>query len=89
MASWRWRAGGTTQQSAVGTQGLRGCQGTGSHECQVKECGLNFIGGGVSSTECKSRSILSGLNLESSLWRKLADGFEGNKIGDQEYFRGN
>lgn len=53
-ASWRWRAGGTTQPSVVGGLGFKEeVSGAGrspimgGHECQVKELGLFFVGGCV------------------------------------------
>lgn len=59
----------------------RGFLGVDSRECQVKELGLYFVGGGVPSIEFNSRSVLSDLNLESSARWQFVDGFEGNKIG--------
>lgn len=90
---WSWQQ----RLPAVGGQGAqhsnvlleawglrRGCQGTGSHACHIKGLGLYFVGGGVPSTEVKSRSVLSDLNLESSAPWQFVDGFEGNKVGDKE-----
>lgn len=87
-ASWRWRAG-AQRSSAVGGLGFEGrVSSSGSRERHVKERGLDDVDGGVSSTEFKSKSILSGLNLESSAWCQLVGGFEGNKVGDGDDFRG-
>lgn len=58
----------------------RGCPGTGCHECQVKESNLYFVDGSVPSTECESRSILSGLKLESSAWWQLWMGWKGTSL---------
>lgn len=81
-----WLPGGKgqgAQHSEVLSQAWgfrRGCPGTGSRECQVKERNLYFVGGSVSSTECESRSILSGLKLESSAWWQLWMDVRGTRL---------
>lgn len=91
LAAWLPGGGGqgAPRSNAVGSLAFNGrVSRTGSRECHAKERGLDYVDGGVSSTEFKSKSILSGLNLESSAWCQLVDGFEGNKVGDGDDFRG-